>query len=71
MRRFILILLSVLVPACAWSQSSQQAMRKLQVAEYAISRLYVDTVNENKLVEEAIVKMLAQLDPHSTYSTPE
>ena len=71
MRRYILILLSVLVPACAWSQSSQQAMRKLQVAEYAISRLYVDTVNENKLVEEAIVKMLAQLDPHSTYSTPE
>ena len=71
MKRYILILLSVLVPACAWSQSSQQAMRKLQVAEYAISRLYVDTVNENKLVEEAIVKMLAQLDPHSTYSTPE
>ena len=71
MRRYILILLSVLVPACAWSQSSQQALRKLQVAEYAISRLYVDTVNENKLVEEAIVKMLAQLDPHSTYSTPE
>ncbi len=72
MRRYILILLlSVLVYAPMWGQSSQQAMRKLQVAEYAISRLYVDTVNENKLVEEAIVKMLAQLDPHSTYSTPE
>lgn len=71
MRRYILILLSALISVQTWSQSSQQAMRKLQVAEYAISRLYVDTVNENKLVEEAIVKMLAQLDPHSTYSTPE
>lgn len=71
MRRYILILLSVLASVQTWSQSSQQAMRKLQVAEYAISRLYVDTVNENKLVEEAIIKMLAQLDPHSIYSTPE
>lgn len=43
------------------------AMRKLQLAEFAISNLYVDTVNENKLVESAIIEMLAQLDPHSTY----
>ena len=47
------------------------AMRKLQLAEFAITNLYVDTVNENKLVEKAIVEMLAQLDPHSTYSDAE
>lgn len=47
------------------------AMRKLQLAEFAISNLYVDTVNENKLVESAIIEMLAQLDPHSTYSDAE
>jgi len=41
------------------------------MAEYAIKQLYVDSVNENKLVEAAIIKMLSQLDPHSTYSTPE
>ena len=46
-------------------------LRKLQMAEFAISRLYVDTVNENKLVESAIVEMLAQLDPHSTYNNAE
>ena len=45
--------------------------RKLQLAEFAISNLYVDQVDENKLVESAIVKMLEQLDPHSTYSDPE
>lgn len=44
------------------------AAQKLQLAEYAITSLYVDPVNEDKLVEEAIIKMLAQLDPHSTYS---
>ena len=43
------------------------AMRKLQMAEFAISNFYVDKVDEDKLVEEAIIKMLAQLDPHSTY----
>ena len=46
-------------------------MRKLQMAEFAISNFYVDKVDEDKLVEEAISKMLAQLDPHSTYSDAE
>lgn len=48
-----------------------EAMRKLQMAQFAIANLYVDSVNENKLVEEAIIKMLAQLDPHSTYNDAE
>ena len=45
--------------------------RKLQLAEFAITNLYVDPVNEGKMVESAIVKMLEELDPHSTYSNPE
>lgn len=44
---------------------------KLRMAEAAISQLYVDTVNEDKLVEDAIRGMLDKLDPHSSYSTPE
>ncbi len=47
------------------------AARKLQVAEFAISHLYVDHVDEDKLVESAIVGMLKELDPHSTYSDAE
>ena len=43
--------------------------RKLQVAEIAISNFYVDSVNEGKLVEDAIRGMLKELDPHSSYST--
>ena len=44
---------------------------KLRLAEAAITQLYVDSVDENKLVEEAIVAMLASLDPHSQYSNAE
>lgn len=49
----------------------KSAARKLQIAEFAIANLYVDSVDENKLVEEAIIGMLKELDPHSTYSDPE
>ena len=45
-------------------------MRKLQYAEMCISNLYVDSVDEQKLVEDAIRGMLDKLDPHSSYSTP-
>lgn len=44
---------------------------KLRLAEAAIMQLYVDSVNETKLVEDAIVAMLAGLDPHSQYSNAE
>lgn len=45
-------------------------IRKLSIAEMAINSLYVDSVDENKLVEDAIRGMLEKLDPHSSYSTP-
>ncbi len=44
-------------------------LRKLQIAEIAISNLYVDSVNQQKLVEDGIRGMLEKLDPHSTYTT--
>ena len=72
MKRFLLLL----IVFCAiglqgQERATQQLLRKLQMAEYAISQLYVDTVNDEKLVEAAIKSMLSQLDPHSTYTTPE
>ena len=47
----------------------ESPLRKLQIAEMAINNLYVDTVNEDKLVEDAIRGMLEKLDPHSSYTT--
>ena len=49
-------------------KSMPAALQKLLNAEYAITSLYVDTVNEDKLVEDAIRGMLENLDPHSSYT---
>jgi len=46
-------------------------LRKLQIAEMAVKNLYVDSVDEKKLVEDGIRGMLEKLDPHSTYSNPQ
>lgn len=77
MKHLYVYLISFLIGSClcindAVAQSKgNMAAQKLQMAEFVIANLYVDEVNEEKLVEEAIIKMLAQLDPHSAYSTPE
>lgn len=66
------ILAFIALPASALlAQRMSMASQKLSIAEMAIKSLYVDEVDENKLAEEAIKKMLSELDPHSTYSTPE
>lgn len=48
-----------------------EALRKLQIAEMAIAHLYVDSVDQKKLVEDAINGMLKTLDPHSSYTNAE
>ena len=45
--------------------------QKLRYAEKVIETYYVDSVNPDKIVTEAIVAMLKELDPHSSYSDPE
>ncbi len=71
-RLFVILLLLSMMVGASWSQGRQtEGMRKLSLADFAITNLYVDSVNENKLVEDAIRGMLEELDPHSTYSTAE
>lgn len=67
----LLLTLSSILISNTLSAQSNQAARKLQLAEFAISRLYVDEVNEEELVEKAITSMLEELDPHSTYTNAE
>lgn len=69
-----LLYLGALVLLTASGISKAQVInqnQKLRMAEAAISQFYVDTVNETKLVEDAIRGMLEGLDPHSQYSNPE
>lgn len=66
-------LLSLLFPMTANAQRATfnaDALRKLQMAEMAVTNLYVDSVDEQKLVEDGIRGMIEKLDPHSSYSTP-
>lgn len=81
MKRFALFfafLTSLLIaPAtkAAGNKSQEQfkfpADRKLLTAEQIIEHYYVDDVDAQKIVQEAIVAMLKTLDPHSSYSDPE
>ena len=58
----LLFLFTILYAAQAVGQKQNESpLRKLQMAEFAISRLYVDSVNETKLVEDAIVLLLVVL----------
>lgn len=42
-------------------------LQKLSMAAMAVQAFYVDSVQESKLVEDAIVGMLEKLDPHSSF----
>ncbi len=42
-------------------------LKKYNTAMQIIKYAYVDTINEGKLVEKAIVETLKELDPHSVY----
>lgn len=44
---------------------------KLRYAYAIIEGFYVDSVDSEKIVEDGIVAMLRELDPHSAYSNPE
>ena len=46
------------------------ALRKLMQSTVMINSLYVDTVNMDRQVEDAITGMLSKLDPHSAYTNP-
>lgn len=75
MKRILIAIIFFTGLATFTGLNSQQIMptqsQKLRLAEMAISQFYVDTVDENKLVEDAIKAMLEGLDPHSQYSNAE
>ena len=47
--------------------TAQQGAKKFGTLLNMLDRLYVDSVEMDKLVESAIVKMLEELDPHTVY----
>ena len=72
------LLLALLAPTSLSAQTDtpddmtpQEAAQKFGTLMRYIGQLYVDSVNVQALTEQAIVKMLEDLDPHSVYFSAE
>lgn len=69
------ILATITLSCCAilTAAAGEQLMNfdKIGYTNRIIESFYLDSVDSNKLEEEAIIAMLKTLDPHSLYSNPE
>ena len=54
-----------------YSRSNSASRQQLLMVENIVNNLYVDNVDEEKIVENAVRGILENLDPHSSYSTKE
>ena len=62
------LLFSTLIVCAQQPQSNTQVnAQKFATTLYLIDNFYVDTVNADKVVENAIIAALRELDPHSAY----
>ena len=72
-KTFFFLAIALLISSVATSQNQNQQSKAQQNAQkfattlYLIDNYYVDTTNSDKLVEDAIVAALKELDPHSAY----
>ena len=71
-RRIVIFVLAFtcIVNAQAQQSSNFSAYKFVRFLQY-VSNDYVDTVNPNRIVDEAIKNTLEKLDPHSVYITKE
>ena len=60
----------LIAPQMIYGQWNAEALKLAQVMD-KVSRFYVDTIDESAVVESTIVKMLHELDPHSSYLSKE
>lgn len=67
-RSKLVTILLVCVAMAAQAQNSPE--EKFNMAMYAVTNMYVDSVNKAKFVDEEIAKMLKSLDPFSEYLPP-
>lgn len=79
MRRSLLSAVLIVIACFSWGRADAQRDEravceqsiKYQRLMQMIDAVYVDTVNLGKLTEDAIIKVLADLDPHSVYISRE
>lgn len=61
------LLLAAITVFAQQPNKTQTSAQKLGTTLYLIDNFYVDTVNLDKVVEDAIIAALKELDPHSAY----
>ena len=59
--------LALAFQAHSFAQTDPATIGKIEALLYQIDHMYVDSVNDKKLVDKAIVSILEELDPHSIY----
>lgn len=69
-QKALFILVGLLCINTSQAQLVRESLKYSQFLQY-LNRFYVDSVDADKLVEEAIKFHLEQLDPHSTYISAE
>ena len=67
MRKLTLLFSIILIANISFSQVLTEQTYKFSRVLSLAKTYYVDTVNEEQLVETAIIEMLKKLDPHSIY----
>ena len=71
MKKALYLLIAAAAGLVAFAQTREMsADQKLRLAAAVIENYYVEEVNPDTMVEQAIIAMLKTLDPHSAYSTP-
>jgi carboxyl-terminal processing protease len=71
MNRIIATCSILFISLTSFAQSASKAADKFRTTLNIVSAAYVDTVDADKLVEDAIIGMLDKLDPHSVYISKE
>ena len=64
---FCILLFAAFTTYAQQPSKTQSSAQKLGTTLYLIDNFYVDTVNLDKVVEDAIIAALRELDPHSAY----
>lgn len=67
----VLMMLCLMITQLGNAQTIEDNIRKLATTMQIIKYAYVDSVNDTKLVENAIIETLKELDPHSYYISKE
>ena len=68
--RYMVIAFLFAAPQVIQGQWNVEALKLAQVME-KVSNFYVDSIDEGAMVERTIVRMLHELDPHSSYLSKE